>query len=220
MENTDTCISIDYRYYDLHYSSVYSTVSTFVCFQSVCGLSLFECKPNFLEVSLDRNNNLPSRTTNCMNTWTNCVHRLQRFKQKVAAAVVTLENAQTDRMLSETERVLDLWAAPVEADPVPGGGRGDDGADEDDAGDGAASTRSKRRRVEAGGAASQGNWGAVLDRWSDLERDADQYSQQFDLDAFVAQQSTTSRNASSLNSWRLSKLVTVFEIEDVFWFLL
>ena len=116
------------------------------------------------------------------------MHRLQRFKQKVAATVVTLENAQTDRMLSETERVLDLWAAPVEADPMPGGERADDEADEDDAGDGAAATRSKRRRVEAVGAPSQGNWGAVLDRWSDLERDAGQYSQQFDLDAFVAPQ--------------------------------
>lgn len=119
---------------------------------------------------------------------------MQRFKQKVAAAVVTLENSQTDRMLSDTERVLDLWAAPVEADSVP---PGDDEAEDDEAGDGTASARSKRRRVEAEGAGSQSNWGAVLDRWSDLERDSQQYSQQFDLDSFVAQQNTLLRNESS-----------------------
>lgn len=129
------------------------------------------------------------------------MHRLQRFKQKVAAAVVTLENAQTDRMLSETERVLDLWAAPVEADPAPAGEGGGDEAEEDDTRDTPATGRPKRRRVgvEADSGAAQSNWSAVLDRWSDLERDAAQYSQQFDLDAFVAQ-STSSRSASSKNS--------------------
>ncbi len=132
----------------------------------------------------------------------------------MAATVVSLENAQTDLVLGDTEHVLDLFAAaPEEGCPSAAPSKEEDSpaADSDDeaevaeksgaAGRGAKRSKApsagsgKRRRTEAdpagvvnsaGGGRGSGpdRWTGTLEFWSELERESTLYSQQFDLDSF------------------------------------